>query len=151
MGSIQLAELKKEANHYSFTGGVVSDTFWRDLEHRYDVNPDRFGHYHPNIVGFFTPPKCLGEPPNGPLLDGLRHRFDINPERFTRHHPFWGPLLVRDAAAESACLMVPLIPVPVPIPPSAVPEPGSAGMLGFCIAAVWIVMIMRRSGRTIQS
>lgn len=142
MGSIwREPEIHKSILSYVHTGHVPNDEFWHGIEHRRDIDPARFDHYHPNIAGFLKPPEIVGQLPDGPMVDDFRHRFEIAPHRFAHFHPFWGRLFAHEPHA--GVLIVP--PVVPPLTPShGVPEPASVFLLGLGIIAACIYLKRRR-------
>jgi hypothetical protein len=126
---------------------------WRMIEHRFDIDPARFDHYHPMLVGLFTPPECIGKLPETPFFDMLRHRYELAPHRFTHYHPVLGRLIKRDL--ETICppmIMAPEVPMVTPpeMPPEmssggGVPEPGTFWML--VIGLVFVLALRSVSAR----
>jgi hypothetical protein len=140
-------ESYSEYGHVPLAYGLIVDgkpvhhafvTEWRELEHRYDVNPVRFDHYHPDLAGLFTPAECVGKLPETPFFDMLRHRYELDPARFTHYHHVLGHLVARDLMTECPSVMPPPV-----MPPGGggggVPEPGSFLLLA--IGLVFIVVI----------
>jgi hypothetical protein len=137
-------ESYSEYGHVPLTYGLIVDgravrhsfvTEWRELEHRYEINPTRFDHFHPALAGLFTPAECVGELPNTPFFDMLRHRYELAPARFTYYHPVLGALIKQDLATECPPVM----------PPGGggggVPEPST--FLLFAIGLVFVLVARR--------
>jgi hypothetical protein len=114
-------------NTYSKMGHVPNTPLWHYLEYRYELNPKRFGFYHPYFEGIFKEADCVGELPVGPFYTNIEHRYEIDPVRFDHYHPALATIMARNATAEMNCS-------------NAIPEPTSLVLLAigglFLAAAV---------------